>query len=67
VLRSHRIGNFGESFTCLYQSGAHFEEGQFMRMGLGQIHSMYNPNTEPLISFHLYTPPLRNTRTYERK
>jgi cysteine dioxygenase len=29
-----------------------------------QIHSMYNPSKEALISFHIYTPPIRDNHIY---
>ncbi|MXQ55874.1 cysteine dioxygenase [Shimazuella alba] len=28
------------------------------------IHSMYNPNEEAVITFHIYSPPIRNNRYY---
>ncbi|MFC7441804.1 cysteine dioxygenase [Laceyella putida] len=38
--------------------------GDFIYCNYGEIHSMYNPCPKPLISFHLYTPPLRETKFY---
>jgi cysteine dioxygenase len=29
-----------------------------------QIHSMYNPSSEALITFHIYTPPIHNNHIY---
>ena len=29
-----------------------------------QIHSMYNPANEALITFHIYTPPIQNNQFY---
>ncbi|WP_051271642.1 cysteine dioxygenase [Shimazuella kribbensis] len=30
-----------------------------------QIHSMYNPNAESLITFHIYAPPIKNNHIFK--
>ncbi|MDR6226341.1 cysteine dioxygenase [Desmospora profundinema] len=41
-----------------------YQSGEFIHINRGQIHSMHNPEQERLISFHIYSPPLKGTNTY---
>jgi cysteine dioxygenase len=41
-----------------------YAEGEFFYTPRGNIHSMYNPGHKPMISLHVYSPPLRDTKTY---
>jgi cysteine dioxygenase len=40
------------------------QAGEFLYCDYGQVHSMYNPGPQRLITFHLYTPPLQNATFY---
>lgn len=39
--------------------------GECFYAGPGQVHAMRNPSNKPLITFHLYSPPLQKANRYE--
>ncbi|MBA4493939.1 cysteine dioxygenase [Paenactinomyces guangxiensis] len=41
-----------------------FMKGEFFYATKGQIHSMCNSSGEKLITFHVYSPPIRDMRVY---
>ncbi|GIP31605.1 cysteine dioxygenase family protein [Paenibacillus sp. J2TS4] len=48
-----------------YVSEAIVREGDCFYAEPGQVHAMRNPAKEPLITFHLYAPPLEKANRYE--
>lgn len=46
-------------------SSKKFREGEFFYSPHGQIHSMYNPTNHPLITLHVYTPPIEGNQIYQ--
>jgi cysteine dioxygenase len=38
--------------------------GEYFTVSKDQIHSMYNPSSEPLSTFHVYSPPIQNNQFY---
>ncbi|MDN4594332.1 cysteine dioxygenase [Polycladomyces subterraneus] len=53
----------GVSEPVLSSTGCHLP-GESVLIGPGLIHSMRNAGKEPMISFHVYTPPLENAKQY---
>ncbi|MBN2910281.1 cysteine dioxygenase family protein [Polycladomyces sp. WAk] len=51
------------SQPALSSTGRH-QAGEYVLIGHGLIHAMRNAGEEPMISFHVYTPPLENTKQY---
>ncbi|MCH5584691.1 cysteine dioxygenase family protein [Shimazuella sp. AN120528] len=41
-----------------------YEQNNYFVVTQDQIHSMYNPNNQPLITFHVYSPPIENNHIY---
>lgn len=52
-----------DSRPVLSSTGSH-QAREYVLIGHGLIHAMCNTGEEPMISFHLYTPPLENTKQY---
>jgi cysteine dioxygenase len=53
----------GDTEPVLSSIGRHLP-GEYVVIGPGLIHAMCNAGEEPMISFHVYTPPLENTKQY---
>jgi cysteine dioxygenase len=44
-----------------------YSSDDYFTVTTDQIHSMYNPNEEAVITFHIYSPPIRDNRYYPAK
>lgn len=42
-----------------------YRSNDFFAVTKDQFHSMYNPTSQPLITFHIYSPPIENNRIYQ--
>lgn len=40
-------------------------EGDFLKVTEEDIHLLKNPSSQPFISFHVYSPPLKNIKLYD--
>ncbi|SFX21233.1 cysteine dioxygenase [Thermoactinomyces sp. DSM 45891] len=45
-------------------SSKHFTADEFFYSPHGQIHSMYNPTDQPIVTLHVYTPPISGNHIY---
>lgn len=50
-----------------YEAEQKVAKGQFLNLGHGAVHSMNNPYSEPLITVHVYSPPLSGVTRYEQE
>jgi cysteine dioxygenase len=55
--------NPGATEPVLSSNGRHLP-GEYVLIGPGLIHAMRNAGEEPMISFHVYTPPLESAKQY---
>lgn len=51
-------------YTLQRMGSEQVTEGSFFYSPYGQIHSMYNPTHQPLITLHVYTPPIEGHHIY---
>lgn len=66
----------GTAVNHIYQRDSHIDqvlqkiccdqvlEGGFFYSSYGQIHSMSNPTNHPLVTLHVYTPPIEGNHIY---
>ncbi|MDF1999268.1 cysteine dioxygenase [Peribacillus frigoritolerans] len=48
----------------IYDQVEEFSQHEILVVKEDTIHMMYNPTTSPVITFHIYTPPLKGGTTY---
>ncbi|MFS0766198.1 MULTISPECIES: cysteine dioxygenase [Peribacillus] len=48
----------------IYDRIEEFSQNEILLVKEDTIHMMYNPTTSPVITFHIYTPPLKGGTTY---
>ncbi|MEC0272091.1 MULTISPECIES: cysteine dioxygenase [Peribacillus] len=48
----------------IYDQVEEFTQHEILVVKEDTIHMMYNPTTSPVITFHIYTPPLKGGTTY---
>jgi cysteine dioxygenase len=41
-----------------------YQTDEYFHVPKDQIHSMYNPTPDPLVTFHIYSPPIRNNHYF---
>jgi cysteine dioxygenase len=63
VNRTYHLLPPDNSISTVTEEVKHYTE-DFFTVTKDQIHSMYNPSHEALITFHIYSPPIRNNQYY---
>ncbi|TKH03360.1 hypothetical protein FC682_18345 [Peribacillus simplex] len=53
-----------EASYPIYDQVEEFSQNEILLVKEDTIHMMYNPTTSPVITFHIYTPPLKGGTTY---
>ncbi|WP_249594377.1 cysteine dioxygenase [Peribacillus frigoritolerans] len=48
----------------IYDQVEEFSQHEILVVKEDTIHMMYNPTTSPVITFHIYTPPIKGGTTY---
>lgn len=48
----------------IYDQVEEFSQHEILVVKEDTLHMMYNPTTSPVITFHIYTPPLKGGTTY---
>ncbi|MEP9404701.1 cysteine dioxygenase family protein [Peribacillus frigoritolerans] len=48
----------------IYDQVEEFSQNEILVVKEDTIHMMYNPTTSPVITFHIYTPPIKGGTTY---